>query len=68
MCTQRYHVYQCGCRTKGEFIQCDRLYERQSNLQCNITLADELTSRNYCPKHLPKESKATTEYRGRYAH
>ncbi|KAI5856720.1 hypothetical protein GGS23DRAFT_394170 [Durotheca rogersii] len=66
MCTQYYHLYQCGCRQKGEFVQCDRLYNSQSNLQCSRMDRDDKISRNYCPKHLPKEDKATTEYRGRY--
>jgi len=41
MCTQYYHVYQCGCKQKGEFVQCDRLYDNQSNLQCSRTEKDD---------------------------
>ena len=66
MCTQFYHVYQCGCKTNGVFKQCDRLYELESNLQCNVTSKEEVQSRNYCPKHMPKEGKASTEYIGRH--
>ena len=66
MCTQFYHQYQCGCKQKGEFKQCERLYEAQSNLQWAQTGSESLISRNYCPKHLLRENKATTEYRGRH--
>ncbi|KAI0426164.1 hypothetical protein F5Y09DRAFT_72248 [Xylaria sp. FL1042] len=65
MCTQVWHIYQCGCRKKGEFQQCDRLYDAQSNLRCDRTNTDDRTSRNYCPAHMPTESKAKTEYTGR---
>jgi len=59
------HVYQCGCREKGELKQCNRLYEQESNLQCNVTDVDPKISRNYCSKHMPKENKATMAYVGR---
>lgn len=65
MCTQSVHLYQCGCRKEGEFKQCDRLYDAQSNLRCANTIKEELLSRNYCKKHMPTEDKATTEYNGR---
>ncbi|KXT08085.1 hypothetical protein AC579_10450 [Pseudocercospora musae] len=52
----------CGCRAKGEFKQCDEKYNAQTNLQCATTTRDEQTSRNYCPKHMPKDNKATTQY------
>ncbi|KAF2018965.1 hypothetical protein BU24DRAFT_418537 [Aaosphaeria arxii CBS 175.79] len=67
MCTQVWVSYRCGCRAKTEFKQCDRLYDRQSNLQCSQTAAAETESRNYCSYHLPKEDKATWEYTGRVA-
>lgn len=64
MCEQVYLIYQCGCRAKGEFKQCDRLYDQQLSLQCDVANIHESTVRNYCPKHLPKESEATTAYIG----
>ncbi|KAG9228423.1 hypothetical protein BJ875DRAFT_389449 [Amylocarpus encephaloides] len=67
MCTQIYHVYQCGCRMKGEFKQCDEKYNAETNLQCDRTNNDDVVSRNYCSKHMPKEGKATTQYVGRQA-
>ncbi|KAJ0165425.1 hypothetical protein CTA2_11295 [Colletotrichum tanaceti] len=66
MCIQWYYKYQCGCKQKGEFEQCDRLYDSQSNLQCARSQTEDKISRNYCAKHLPKEDKAMTEYRGRH--
>lgn len=65
MCTQEYDVYTCGCRTKGEFHQCDEKYTAQSNLQCDRITHTINESRNYCAKHLVKEGKAKDEYRGR---
>ena len=65
MCTQVYNIYQCGCKAKGEFKQCDAKYNAQTNLQCDITEREDLVSRNYCSKHMPKEGKAKTEYIGR---
>lgn len=41
--------------------------QRTMDLQCDVTNTEEVSSRNYCSKHMPKESKATTEYRGRVA-
>ncbi|KAF2010811.1 hypothetical protein BU24DRAFT_46404 [Aaosphaeria arxii CBS 175.79] len=46
----------------GELAQCDRQFERQSNLQCDVIDPEDTISRNYCAKHLPKESKAMTKY------
>lgn len=65
MCTQVFHEYQCGCKIKGELKQCDRLYDQESNLQCYETATETMTSRNYCAKHMPKETKAKTAYVGR---
>lgn len=66
MCTQEYLTYTCGCRVKRDFKQCRRLFDdAQSDLQCNETESQEVSSENYCPKHLPKEDKAKVEYRGR---
>lgn len=64
MCTQQYLNYQCGCRTKGEFKQCDAKYNAQSNLQCAKTNVVEVPSRCYCPKHLPKDDKAGLDLPG----
>ncbi|KAF4493830.1 hypothetical protein FAGAP_10059 [Fusarium agapanthi] len=49
----------------GEFEQCDEKYEAQSNLQCDTPTRVVKESRNYCAKHLVKESKAKDEFRGR---
>lgn len=65
MCTQVWHKYQCGCRRKGEFIQCERLYDLQTNVKCERINQDDVVSRNYCDKHMPTEGKAQTEYHGR---
>lgn len=63
--TQEYNVYKCGCVNKGEFHQCDIKYDAQSNLQCDRPGRRNVESRNYCAKHLVKESKAKDEFRGR---
>lgn len=65
MCTQRFDKYKCGCQIKGTFVQCERLYNAQSNMQCNAADVEIIVSRNYCARHMPKEPKATTEYIGR---
>lgn len=65
MCTRVIHVYQCGCRNKGELKQCDRLYGQESNLQCDVTEVESMIARNYCSKHMPKENKAKAAYVGR---
>ncbi|MCJ1261106.1 hypothetical protein MMC22_000970 [Lobaria immixta] len=65
MCIQEYLGYQCGCRMKGEFKQCNAKYHAQSNLQCARTNVVEVPSRCYCPKHLPKDNKAITRFVGR---
>lgn len=62
MCTQHYLKYSCGCKLKGEFAQCDRLFESNLNLQCDATRTEEKTCRSYCAQHLVKESKATVAY------
>lgn len=65
MCTQITIIYRCGCPQKGEFKQCDPKYDGESNLQCAQTNVEEERPQCYCPKHLPKDSKALTEYGGR---
>lgn len=62
MCTQDYIMYSCGCAQKGEFRQCDDKYDSQSNLQCSVTNRHDKRSRNYCPKHLIKETKDAKLY------
>lgn len=59
MCTQVYIVYKCGCKKPDKFEQCDRLYNQQSNLQCDITIKRDEALRNNCSEHMTKESKAT---------
>lgn len=63
MCTQTHFKYACGCTRKGEFEQCDRLYDLNVNLQCAATAAEDKPMRSYCAKHLLKEGKATEAYR-----
>ncbi|SPQ26464.1 542b14ff-5065-4a6c-b8ee-6e3c008aa62e [Thermothielavioides terrestris] len=63
MCTQTYYQYHCGCRQKGEFEQCDRLYNLNVNLQCADTVVKDHRMRSYCAKHLLKEGKASVAYR-----
>jgi hypothetical protein len=55
MCTQTYYHYGCGCKQKGEFEQCDRLFDLNVNLQCATSDAKDKSIRNYCAKHLLKE-------------
>ena len=62
MCTQDYYNYQCGCRNKGEFRQCDEKYDSGCNVQCAQTQANELQSRSYCSTHLLKEGKGGVMY------
>lgn len=62
MCTQAWIHYTCGCKFKGQFHQCDALYDAQSPLQCAQTTLKKVESRNYCPEHLPRADKATMTY------
>ena len=62
MCKQMYTLYTCGCKPKGEFVQCDAKYNAQSNLQCARTETGINESRNYCSEHLVKDNKATMKY------
>lgn len=63
MCTQTHYQYTCGCKHKGEFEQCDRLFDAKVNLQCAKTEVKDKTLRNYCPKHLLKEGQDGKAYR-----
>jgi hypothetical protein len=65
MCTQTDIIYTCGCKTKGVFEQCDRLWDLKSPLQCDSAAKKELALRNYCPEHMPKEGRATVTFRNR---
>jgi hypothetical protein len=65
MCNQTWIAYTCGCKTKGAFEQCDRLYDLQSPLRCAIADRKELAKRNYCSEHMPQEDKATITFRER---
>ncbi len=62
MCTQTHNHYLCGCKQKGEFEQCDRLYDLGMNLQCAVTTSNPKVMRSYCATHLLKEGKATVVY------
>jgi len=62
MCTQTFNRYECGCKQKGEFEQCDRLYDLGVNLQCAITESKDKEFRSYCATHLLKEGKGTAVY------
>ena len=62
MCTQTINVYHCRCRQKGEFEQCDRLYNLSVNLQCATAETKERQCRSYCATHLVKEGKASVVY------
>lgn len=62
MCIQQHITYSYGCRLKGLFTQCERLFDAQTNLQCDVTETENVEAANYCIKHLPKEGKATTKY------
>lgn len=63
MCTQTYNRYECGCKQKGEFEQCDRLYNLGVNLQCATAENKDKVLRSYCATHLVKEGKGTAVYR-----
>jgi hypothetical protein len=67
MCTQTWTVYRCGCKNKGQFEQCDELYNLKSQCQCAVTAEEDTLSRNYCSDHMPKVNKALDEYRRRHA-
>ncbi len=67
MCNQVYHTYQCGCKEKGEFKQCNEKFDAQMTLQCAETEVENTLSRSYCSNHLPKEGKATVVYTQRKA-
>jgi len=60
MCTQVVYNYQCGCQSNGEFVQCDMIYQQQTNLRCARTDRQNIVSRNYCLKHMPRVDKATS--------
>ncbi len=62
MCTQTFNVYHCHCRQKGEFEQCDRLYNLGVNLQCVKVETKEKKFRSYCATHLLKEGTPTVVY------
>ncbi|KAK4033370.1 hypothetical protein C8A01DRAFT_19660 [Parachaetomium inaequale] len=62
MCTQTYYHYQCGCKQKGEFEQCDRLFDLKVNLQCATADSKDKTVRSYCAKHLLKEGGGGVVY------
>lgn len=62
MCTQTYNRYECGCKQKGEFEQCDRLYSLGVNLQCATADTKDKVLRSYCATHLVKEGKETAVY------
>jgi hypothetical protein len=64
MCTQTHYRYSCGCKQKGVFEQCDRLFDLGANLQCAITDNADKTVRSYCSKHLLKEGKGGNAYHG----
>lgn len=61
MCIQVWHTYQCGCKIKGQFKQCNLMYDQESSLRCQVTQKQNRDPRNYCSKHMPKVGKATTE-------
>jgi hypothetical protein len=63
MCQQVWHHYTCGCKTKGEFKQCDRLWNEGRVVKCATLENEAVVSRNYCSRHLPAEDKAMKEYR-----
>ena len=67
MCTQTEIAHTCGCKAKGAFEQCKRLWNLNSPLQCDLAGRKELAVRNYCPEHMPKESKANATSRKRLA-
>ena len=62
MCTQTHYHYSCGCKQKGMFEQCDRLFDLGANLQCAVTDNTDKEVRSYCPKHLLKEGKGGKVY------
>lgn len=62
MCTQDYFIYHCGCKTKGEFRQCDEKYDTALNVRCAKTATNDVPSRSYCGNHLVKEDTATVFY------
>jgi hypothetical protein len=64
MCTQTHYRYSCGCKQKGVFEQCDRLFDLAANLQCAVTDNMDKIVRSYCPKHLLKEGKGGKAYHG----
>lgn len=58
MCSQEYLLYTCGCKPKGQFIQCDEKYDSGLNLRCDKITAVTKECANYCASHLVSESKA----------
>lgn len=62
MCTQDCINYQCGCRKKTEFRQCDEKYDAGVSLRCANTEEKELQSRNYCRDHLLEGGKGEVMY------
>lgn len=64
MCTQVWIKYQCGCKKKGKFLQCDCLYNQQLNVWCDTLDMDEIVSWNYYITHLSREGKAMMVYQG----
>jgi hypothetical protein len=62
MCTQTHLRYLCGCKQKGEFEQCDRLYDLGVNLQCAVPDTKDKIMRSYCATHLLKEGKAAAVF------
>lgn len=61
MCKRVYHNYTCGCREKGEFIQCDTKHNLGC-LKCDKIEPEEKPSRNYCEQHLPSDGKARQRF------
>lgn len=64
MCNQTYYDYSCGCREKGQFVQCQAEWDRNSMLKCPNThvLPDSQDIRNLCAKLLLARDKAKIRF------
>ncbi|KAI9652220.1 MAG: hypothetical protein M1831_007129 [Alyxoria varia] len=66
MCEQQLTKYTCGCVQPRVFIQCDRLWDLETNIRCMNPTRTFVPCRNYCKGHMPVEGVATREHRGRH--